>query len=184
MRLPYWLRHEFYWVRSPLWYARRRISILWRWVKFGWTAYDFDYHYAVDAFTLQLNAMADFMESERAMSVGSSETAAEIREVAEELRKVMAEEYALAYFDRLDAKWGKTGFKFVPTGEKMFNPISGKLEGTSTMEKTFERPMTPDDIAAYEADHDQWRAEADVEQAQHEAAVWDRVRDRIRHWWD
>jgi hypothetical protein len=184
MRLSVWLQNTFYWIKSPVWYATRRIKILARWIKFGWNSYDFDYRYSVDAFILQLNATADFMESKRAMSVGSSKSAAEIREVANELRRVYDDEYALAYFDRLNEKWGDTGFKFVPTGEKILNPISGKTEGTSTMERTFERPMTPSDIAAYEADYEQWRAEADVVQAHHEAAVWEVIRGRIRHWWD
>lgn len=184
MRLSVWLRHTFNWIKFPFFRAMRRIRILKRWVSFGWRAYDFDYHYAVDAFILQLNATADFMESDGAWSLNAKETAAEIREAAKELRRVYDDEYALSYFDKLDEKWGKTGFKFVPTGTEIFNPILGKTEGTSTMERTYERPMTSSDIAAYEADHHTLSTEARNEQEQHESAVWDAIKGRIRFWWD
>ncbi len=171
-------------VTDPFWYARRRAKILWRWVKFGWTAYDFDYHYALDAFTLQLSALADFMESDQSYSLDSREEAARLRETIAELRQVYEDEYALAYFDRLDEKWGKTGFEFVPTGQEILNPITGKIEGTSTMERTFERPMTPSDLAEYKSDHERWMAEAQAIQNEREDLVWQQIRQRIRHWWD
>jgi len=184
MKLRFFCQDYLYWLKSPLWYARRRMLILWRWLKFGWSAYDFDYRYAVDAFVLQLEATADFMESGRAYSLESKEHATEVRAAAAELKRVYEDEYALAYHDRLEAKWGKTGFKFVPTGKKYKNPITGKEEDTSTMERTFERDMTPADLEEYEKDHKYMMEEARIEQTHKEAEIWNLIRDRIRHWWD
>lgn len=164
--------------------AKLRLKNLVKWARFGWTVYDWDYHYAVDAFTMQLEAMADFMESPRAMSMESRESAKQIRETVAELRRVYDDEYAMAYFDRLDEKWGHWDIEFVPTGETYFNPITGKNEPTSTMEKRFRREMSPEDLEAYEKDATAWRQEAEVEQGLREVEIWNRVREQIRNWWD
>lgn len=168
-----------YWRRAKL-----RLKNLVKWARFGWTVYDWDYHYAVDAFILQLEAMADFMESPRAMSVDSAERAKQIREAIAELHRVYNDDYAMAYIDRLNEKWGHWSFEFVPTGETYFNPLTGKTEPTSTMERRFEREMSPEDLEAYDRDSEAWRREAETEQELKEGEVWDKVRGQIRDWWD
>jgi len=80
-----------------------------KWARFGARVYDFDYRYAVEAFVLQLEATADFMESDRAYTVEAKKHAQEIRQVTEELKRVYDDEYALAYFDKLKDKWGLLG---------------------------------------------------------------------------
>lgn len=168
-----------YWRRAKL-----RLKNLVKWARFGWTVYDWDYHYAVDAFIQQLESMADFMESHRAMSMESGEGAKQIREAIAELRQVYDDEYAMAYIDRLNEKWGHWSFEFVPTGETCFNPMTGKTEPTSTMERRFEREMSPEDLEAYERDSEVWRGEARAEQELREGEVWGRIRGQIRNWWD
>jgi hypothetical protein len=164
--------------------AVARVKNVVKWARFGARVYDFDYHYAIEAFVLQLEAMADFMESDRAYTVEAKKHAQEIREAAEELKRVYDDEYALAYFDRLQEKWGTWEFVFEPTEQTFHNPISGKEEETYTMEKRFLRPMTPEQLAEYERDHKQWMEECRAEQERREDEIWQRIRHQIRGWWD
>jgi hypothetical protein len=62
-----------------------------------WNGFDFDYSYSIDLFKKQLERTADFMESDRAMTVDADIRARRIRTAIELLQKVYDEEYGCQY---------------------------------------------------------------------------------------
>lgn len=172
------------WIEKKIKRIVARVKNVVKWTYFGARVYDFDYRYAIEAFVLQLEAMADFMESDRAYTVEAKKHAQEIRQAIEELKRVYDDEYALAYFDKLEDKWGSWKFEFVPTEQTFHNPISGKEEETYTMEKRFLRPMSDEQLAEYEREQKQWMEECRAEQERREDEIWQRIRHQIRGWWD
>ena len=61
----------------------RRLKRVWDFLPIIWKGYDFDYRHAVDLFKYQLERTADFMESDRAMTVDADIRAKRIRTAIE-----------------------------------------------------------------------------------------------------
>ncbi len=85
----------------------KRIKRLIRYIPVLWHSYDFDYRYAVDLFRMKLEDIADFMESDKAMSVQAKEDARRIRTAIRLLKKVYDEEYATECQDQLLKLYGE-----------------------------------------------------------------------------
>ena len=85
-----------------------RIKIILRWVPLLWRQYDFDSAYAVDVFAFQLENIAKFMESDKAMSVNAKRDAQRLRMVLRLMKKVYDEDYALEYLEAMEKKYGKS----------------------------------------------------------------------------
>lgn len=92
-------------------WVKRNILILKEWFKLFplvKNSYDFDYSYALDFLDFKLKRMIDFLESDRALSITSKQSAQEIRIFLKFKEKVYNEEYALEYNDILKEKYGIT----------------------------------------------------------------------------
>ena len=61
----------------------RRVKRTYAFLPIIWRGYDFDYRYAIDLFSYQLERTADFMESDRAMTVDAKVRAKRIRTAIE-----------------------------------------------------------------------------------------------------
>src|SRR5210317_791137 len=72
-----------------------------------WKGYDFDYRYAIELFQYQLERTADFMESDRAMTMDADKRARRIRTAIELLEKVYNEEYSCEYQEKLKKLYGE-----------------------------------------------------------------------------
>jgi hypothetical protein len=79
-----------------------------------WKGFDFDYRYAVDLFQYQLTRTAKFLESDRAISVGSKERARRLRTITELMDRVYDSYYELEHFDQMEERWGTSEMKWEP----------------------------------------------------------------------
>jgi 23S rRNA G2069 N7-methylase RlmK/C1962 C5-methylase RlmI len=97
----------------------KRIVRLYKWLPILWYSYDFDYKFAIEVFTLKLEEIAEFLESDKALSVDSKFYASRIRTALELFRKVYEEEYSTAYLEEIQKIYGKsvTDVKFVKVKE-------------------------------------------------------------------
>jgi hypothetical protein len=98
----------------------RRVKRLIRYIPVIWYSYDFDYRYATDLFQMKLEDIADFMESDRAMSSSAVQDAKRIRTAIRLMKKVYDEEYAIEYQDKLKEIYGQDvlDFDFVKVPNK------------------------------------------------------------------
>ena len=64
--------------------------------------FDYDYQSAIDLFSFQLEKIANFMESEKALSVDSKSNSRRIRTAIELMNRVYSEYYSNEYFDYED----------------------------------------------------------------------------------
>ena len=82
-----------------------------------WNGFDFDYMYAIELFEKQLERTADFMESDKSMTVDADKRAKRIRTAVALLKKTYDEEYACEYQDQLKEIFGENvlDFRFEPT---------------------------------------------------------------------
>lgn len=77
-----------------------------------WKGYDFDSGYATELFAYQLERIADFLESNRAMAMDAKMRASKIRTALRLMKKVEDEDYAMEYQDRIQEKYGNDAYKF------------------------------------------------------------------------
>lgn len=92
------------------WYIRtfiRRIKRLIRYIPVIWNSYDFDYRSATELFQMKLEDIADFMESDSALSTEAKRDAKRIRTAIKLMNKVYDEEYGTEYQDKLKELYGE-----------------------------------------------------------------------------
>ncbi len=92
-----------YWIKRKIWQIKNIV----RWVPKIWNQFDFDYRYSIEVFKFQLQKQADYMDSDRAMTVESKQNAQRIRMVIRLMDKVYDEEYGCEYQDKLKEKYGE-----------------------------------------------------------------------------
>jgi hypothetical protein len=85
----------------------RQIKNVFRWLPIIWKQYDFDYHYSLEVFKFQLQKQAEFLESDRAVTMYAKDRAKRIRTILKLMDKVYTEEYAMEYQDILVEMYGK-----------------------------------------------------------------------------
>ena len=79
----------------------RRLKRVWDFLPIIWKGYDFDYAHAINLFKYQLERTADFMESDKAMTVDADIRAKRIRTAIELLQKVYDEDYGCEYHTKM-----------------------------------------------------------------------------------
>lgn len=139
-----------------------------------WNGFDFDYRYAIELFEKQLERTADFMESDRAMTVDADKRAKRIRTAVALLRKTYDEEYGCEYQDKLREIYGEDvlDWRFEPTEHN---------NGSSYLKWEYEYRDNANDI-------DKTRnilfEESRAKQRKAESLVWRFIGHNIRGWWD
>lgn len=144
-----------------------------------WKGYDFDYRYAIELFQYQLERTANFMESDRAMTMDAEIRAKRIRTAVALLQKVYNEEYGCEYQDKLEELYGK-------------NVLNIHFKETEDMGEYDYQPL-------YEMhmEYESWDNSEEVEKMYHklfqesknkqeraEELVWKFISHNIRGWWD
>lgn len=86
-----------------------------RWLPVIWRDQDFDHVYMLDMWATKFQHMADFFNSEYAMTCNASERAKELQECADACRRISLDEYDREAMDAYDAKWGKLEMGSEPT---------------------------------------------------------------------
>lgn len=144
-----------------------------------WKGYDFDYRYAIDLFKYQLERTADFMESDKAVTVDANIRAKRIRTAIELLDKVYDEEYGMEYMDQLESKYGKSNFEFIET-----DTLDEKGEPYYKMVERYEKEYTVPELLEIEAEKKHLMNLSSKKQQKAENLVWEFISHNIRGWWD
>jgi len=139
-----------------------------------WNGFDFDYRYAIELFEKQLERTADFMESDRAMTVDADKRAKRIRTAVALLKKTYDEEYGCEYQDKLKALYGDNvmDWRFEQTE---YN------NDTSYLKWEYEYWNNADEIKRV---NDELFKASQAKQRKAEDLVWRYIGHNIRGWWD
>lgn len=145
-----------------------------------WNGYDFDYQYSIDLFKKQLERIANYLESERAMTVSSKTNAQKIRTAIRLMDKVYEEEYAMEYMDTIEKLYGKTHYDFIELDEK------GKYSGEPVYQMVHLNELAVDE--EHQKEIDEVRKEmaklGREKQRRAHKLLWDFIEHNIQRWWD
>ena len=139
-----------------------------------WKGYDFDYRYSIDLFQYQLKRTADFMESDRAMTVDADIRARRIRTAVELLQKVYDEEYGCEYQDKLKQIYGDNVLDW-------WFEDAGREDGSSYMRFEYEKWDNAEEVKETKQ---KLYKESQEKQKRAEELVWKFISHNIRGWWD
>ena len=152
----------------------RRVKRTYAFLPIIWRGYDFDYRYAIDLFSYQLERTADFMESDRVMTVDAEVRAKRIRTAIELLKKVYEEEYGMEWMGQLEELYG-------PDVLEWWFEDTGKGDGSSYLRYIYEKWDNVEEIE--EKKHELYTA-SQAKQKKAEGLVWKFISHNIKHWWD
>lgn len=139
-----------------------------------WKGYDFDYRYAIDLFQHQLKRTADFMESDRAVTMNANIQAKRIRTAIELLQKVYDEEYSYEYQDKLKQIYGDNVMDW-------WFEDAGREDGSSYIRFEYEKWDNADEVKEVKG---RLYKESIEKQKRAEELVWKFISHNIRGWWD
>jgi len=139
-----------------------------------WKGYDYDYRYAIELFQYQLERTADFMESDRVLTVDADIRARRIRTAVELLQKVYDEEYGCEYQDKLKEMYGENvlDWSFEDTGDG---------DGSSYLRYRYEMWDNAEEVQRM---MNKLFLESQAKQKRAEELVWKFISHNIRYWWD
>lgn len=152
----------------------RRVKRTYAFLPIIWKGYDFDYRYAIDLFSYQLSRIADFMESNRAMTVDADVRAKRIRTAVELLKKVYEDEYGCEYQDKMKELYGENVLNW-------WFEDTGKGDGTSYLRQEFKKWDNAEEVQRM---MNKLFLESQTKQKRAEELVWKFIEHNIRTWWD
>ena len=157
----------------------RRVKRTMSFLPMIWKGYDFDYRYAIELFQYQLKRTADFMESDRAMTMDTEIRAKRIRTAVELLQKVYDEEYGCEYQDKLKELYGDN----VMDWEFIELDVKSDYDGESLYELkwAYEKWDNAEEVKEMK---DKLFKESKEKQKRAEELVWKFISHNIRGWWD
>ena len=144
-----------------------------------WKGHDFDYGYSIELFQHQLKRQADYLESDKSIRIAAEDKAKRIRTAIELLNKVYNEEYGMEFLDKIEALYGKTNFKFIPS-----DYIAE--DGSNTYEVKIWNEKAVDEKHQEEIDElrRQMMLLSREKQEKAHRILWKFIEHNIRHWWD
>ena len=144
-----------------------------------WKGFDFDYRYSIELFQYQLKRTADFMESDRAMTMDAKIRAKRIRTAVELLQKVYDEEYGCEYQDKLKQIYGEKvlDWDFIELDDK------SDYDGELLYELKWEYEKWDNAEEVKETKQKLYK-ESQEKQKRAEELVWKFISHNIRGWWD
>ena len=152
----------------------RRVKRVMDFLPMIWKGYDYDYRYAIELFQYQLERTADFMESDRVLTVDADIRARRIRTAVELLQKVYDEQYGCEYQDKLKEMYGENvlDWSFEDTGDG---------DGSSYLRYRYEMWDNAEEIQRM---MNKLFLESQAKQKRAEKLVWKFISHNIRYWWD
>jgi hypothetical protein len=139
-----------------------------------WKGFDFDYRYAIELFQHQLKRTADFMESDRAVTMNANIRAKRIRTAIELLQKVYDEEYSYEYQDKLKQIYGDNVMDW-------WFEDAGREDGSSYIRFEYEKWDNADEVKEVK---ERLYQQSQEKQKRAEELVWKFISHNIRGWWD
>ena len=158
------------------WFKRkyRQIKNVFRWLPIIWKQYDFDYRYSIEVFKFQLQKQAEFLESDRTLTLCAKDKAKRIRTILKLMDKVYEEDYAMEYFDILKEMYGDNvlDWWFEDTGDRY---------GSSYLRYVYEKWDNAEEV---DAKKNELVKASREKQKKAERILWAYIQHNIRHWWD
>ena len=139
-----------------------------------WQGRDYDYRYAVELFQYQLKRTADFMESDKALTMDADVRAKRIRTAVELLEKVYEEEYGCEYQDKMKELYGEDV-------RKWWFEDTGDGDGSSYLRYEFEKWDNAEEVQKM---MNKLFSESQDKQDRAHKLVWKFIEHNIRQWWD
>lgn len=151
----------------------KRVKRLLQFIPKIWKGYDWDYRYAVDLFSYQLDRTANEIE-ERGWAVNAKMHASKIRTATRLMKKVYDEEYLFEYLDEFEAKYGPSKIDFV------------EVEGTDFYEmvERFDKEYSEQELELIKQERWAMRQDAKAKQEKAHKLLWKYIDHNIQHWWD
>ena len=152
-----------------------KIRNVFRWLPVIWNQYDFDHSYAINVFKFQLLKIADFMESDKAMTLDAAKRAKRIRTAVKLMDMVYDGEYGTAYIDKIEKIYGKRKFVFIPCEDR---------PDCSTLEYEYEVEYTKDELEIIHEHEHELFVKANEKQKKAHRILWAFIEHNIQGWWD
>lgn len=144
-----------------------------KWAPVVWSLRDWDYRYALDVFSFQLNNIADYLESEKSFTTCANTNAQKIRTATKLMKKVYEEEYAMEYLHKVEEKFGNGVMSM-----RFENIESSYLK---ELRWEYEYWDNTDEIESWlEVE----RAQSQTKQLKAERILWEFLKHNIGRWWD
>lgn len=161
-----------YWFKRKIWQIKNVI----KWLPKIWNQYDFDYGYSIDVFKFQLQKQAEYLESDRAMTLSAKNKASRIRMILRLMEKVYNEDYALEYINKFEKIYGKgsSDITFINTDNPKLSRLVSKYELSESEEKIKEMNQVQRNLFL----------ESVEKQKRAHKLLWDLIEHNIQGWWD
>lgn len=161
-----------YWFKRKIWQIKNVI----KWLPKIWNQYDFDYSYSIEVFKFQLEKQAEFLESDRAITLSAKNKASRIRMVLRLMEKVYNEDYALEYTDEFEKIYGK--------GSSDVNFVNTKNPNLFSMKKKYELTESKEKIREMGQVYNNLFLNSVEKQKRAHKLLWDLIEHNIQGWWD
>lgn len=165
--------------RSVRWYFKtffERIRRIISYIPILWNMYDWDYSYAINIFTFQLERIAKNIEDNDKYLTSKSK-AQRIRTITKLMKKVYDDEYSMEYYDIMEKKYGKAAMNI------SFEPIDKENSGQQLYEMKREWDSY-DNSEEIEKEYKRLFNLSQEKQKKAENLVWKLIEHNIRNFWD
>ena len=158
------------------WFKRkyRQIKTVFRWLPIIWKQYDFDYRYSLEVFKFQLQKQAEFLESDRAVTLCAKDKAKRIRTILKLMDKVYEEDYACEYQKILKEMYGNNVLDW-------WFEDTGRGNGSSYLRHEYEKWDNAEEISQMK---DELFKMSHEKQKRAHKLLWDLIEHNIQGWWD
>lgn len=161
-----------YWIKRKF----KQIQNVFKWLPIIWNQYDFDYHYALDAFKFKLQQQADFMKSNKTHTKSAKINSNKIQLAIDLMTKVYNEDYGCEYQNELKAIYGDDclDFEFIPVENSTSYLMKWKME------------LHPNKklVDQFKKDHDKLFKLSQLKQQKAHKLLWSFIEHNIQKWWD
>ena len=154
-----------YWIKRKVFQIKNLI----KWFPIIWNQYDFDYRFALDVFSFQLEKIANFLDSDEAYSTSAKSSASSIRRFLKLYKYTNDEEFVSKAYEDFEKSYGKIVWIFTPYKD---DPKLNEVNINGYTEEQLK------DI------HNQMIKKGYEKQKKAEALIWKLITNHIKYWWD
>lgn len=141
-----------------------------KWFPIIWKTREYDYRYALDVFSFQLEQIKNYLESEKAHTLHAKDHASRIKTCIELMAKVYDQDYFDEHYRKIVSLYGNYTWNF--------ESDSGFLE------KIWEKPYTKEELKQIEYETSVLFMESCKKQKRAHKILWKFIEHNIMNWWD